>query len=229
MVSVQGYSTNSTNVAFKANAQNSETQNKTFETHAGLKTGAVYAGTSAVVTGATYGFTKKMYKAALEALKECGDEISDLTKMEVKHFDDLLKFSKKNLFIGIPVFVLASLGCGAFVDKKINAKHAELAQKAQEKDAKEVLAEDECAELTRDGNLYHRSNTGKKVGAALGAVAYSAFTLFQKYALKAPSGFGIVASVALGALGGLGLGAITDACSNKAAKKHADRQCQINA
>lgn len=228
MVSVQGYSTNSTNVAFKANAQNSETQNKTFETHAGLKTGATYAGATAAVAGVSYASTNKMIKGLQKMMQEAGSEIDDLAKASLEAAETALKGAKKNVFIGLPVFILASLGCGALVDKKINDKHAELAQKAQEKDAKEVLAEDERAELTRDGNLYHRSNTGKKVGAALGAIVYPAYSLLQKYALKAP-GFGIVASVALGALGGLGLGAITDACSNKAAKKHADRQCQINA
>ena len=226
MVSVQGYSAN---VAFKANEQSVKTNDKKpFETHAGLKTGAAYVGAAAAGTVVSYSFGKNIGKFLRNMLQEAGSEVDDIARAGLESADVALKGAKKSLFIGLPVYILASLGCGALIDKKINKKHAELAQKAQEKDAKEVLAEDERAELTRSGNLYHKSNTGKKLGAALGAIVYPAFSLLQKYAFKIPH-VGIITSVVIGALGGLGLGAITDACSNKAARKHADRQVQIDA
>ena len=74
------------------------------------------------------------------------------------------------MFIYVPIAILTSIGCGALVDKKINDKHAQFADKLEKEGKKEVLKNDDNAEITKQEQVYCKTNTGKKLGVLLGAV-----------------------------------------------------------
>lgn len=129
------------------------------------------------------------------------------------------------LLMGMPVYSLAvlpvALVCGNYIDNKINKQNAELAKKVATQDRKEIIDQNQNVEVTRNGNLYNKSNIGKKTGAILGILAMPVLRGCQ---LKEIHILGILAALVEGALGGLILGAITDAFANKKAKEHADKQ-----
>lgn len=222
MLSVQNYRV-APQVAFKGDETNSS---KPYQTHAGLKTAAGY---SLIGTGLTLGMNK-LGKNCLEFLKEGADVIDDAaTKASVNNDIKTFKAASKKLGITLPITILASLGCGALVDKLINDKQKAFAQKLDENGKKEVLNTEDRADTTRKGEVYYRSNLGKKVGTVLGAVVLPILTKTECAIAKTKSPMGIVGNVITGALGGLILGAITDKVANNGARKHADNQAVANA
>lgn len=130
------------------------------------------------------------------------------------------------LFLGYPLYALAiipvALLCGNYVDNKINNQNAELSKKINTQDKKEIIEQNPNVESTRNGNLYNKPNIGKKTGAILGAIALPVLNIIQKG--KHTNALGLIISPIEGALGGLLLGAITDACASKGAQKEADKQ-----
>ena len=166
-----------------------------YKTHAGLKTGTVVGVLSAASSLCINVFAKP-----------------------TAGFD-------KKLGAIIPLSVAIYMGCGALVDKFINNKRAEFAKSSQDKDMKDVIKENKKAEVTRNGNVYHKSDVGKKYGALLGAVGFPILIASRRairgYAL--PSVVGILLNAAIGIVGGLTLGSIADKCANKGAKKFADK------
>lgn len=130
------------------------------------------------------------------------------------------------LLMGAPLYSLAvipvALLCGNYVDNKINNQNAELSKKINTQDRKEIIEQNPNVESTRNGNLYNKPNIGKKAGAILGAIAMPVLNIIQKG--KHTNVLGLIISPIGGALGGLLLGAITDACASKGAKEAADKQ-----
>lgn len=214
MLSVQNYRMTPNVVSFKAQKEN-QTESKPFKTHAGLKTGVGCA----VAEGAMTGFLVSGLTRGINALKGQEDEILDIVASGMKESRNVL------LLLYLPVMALTALGCGALVDNKINKKNAELAEKVKLNGKREVLKNEKNANITKNENVYYKSNDGKKLGTILGVVAMPLLAFVQARKLNVLSA-GI--SAALGAVGGLILGAITDACANRSAAKHADRQAVIN-
>lgn len=265
MLGIQNVGLNSNSVNFTAKRNQKADADKPFKTQAGLKTGAAYAaliGTSAIAF-CNNASNKAMKKSVQGALK----------------------------FI-LPMFLIGSVITGFAIDKKINAKHAELHDKLQEDDLETIQAEDDRVQTTKEGNPYYKSALGKKIGTAIGAFTFPALTLADKILKKSPAELKLIGKkisktvgavfaplftladkifkkppvkvdiiyknlgkaasaamsstsaltgkilkkspakinfiidVVLGSLVGLMLGGITDAGSNRAARKHADKTAQ---
>ncbi|MBD5402390.1 hypothetical protein HDR58_06270 [bacterium] len=211
-------------IAFKS--QNSEENNgiKPNNTHAGLKTGTAYAAIGSATTLAMGGLANtglKFMTQNKEVAEELGSEIINKASKGIKALN-------KHNMIYLPIFILSALGCGALVDSAINKKRAALDEQLATQDKKDILASDDNIETTRNGELYYKSNKGKKLGTALGAVVLPALGLVSNSLHKVKLTQGLILNTVLGTLGGLTLGAITDACANKNARNHADKQAITN-
>ena len=227
MLSVQNYNlTSGRNLAFKSRENDEKNQvQKPYQTHAGLKTGTVGAG----ILTATYLGLNAVVKGITKVSKEAMDEAGDaMDKASRKNLDDIVKNMKalnKNIWVSLPISILAYLGCGALVDKKINDKHAKMADKLETEGKKAVLDQEDRAELTKNNNVFYKSNVGKTFGVALGAVVLPVVSLISDVITKTPiKAKGIVNAAIIGAIDGLILGSITDKVSNKRAAKFADKQ-----
>ncbi len=223
MLSVQNYRVTPARVAFKGNDEN-QVQTQPFKTHAGLKTGTVYATICALSALGTNKIASAIGKIGEEVARENADEIGEQTAREIRQNSKAIKTAIGKSKYTIPLSIAVSLACGAIVDSVINKKQDKFAQKVNENGKNATLQEEDRAELTKRQNIYYNSNTGKKLGTLLGMVALPALNATTKAIAKAKGGMGILSSAIIGTIGGFILGAITDACANKAAKKHADKQ-----
>lgn len=231
MLTVQNYNlTAGRNVAFNARHNDENNQSifqspKPFQTHAGLKTGAVGAGFLTTICLGLNAIGKGITNMSKSAMDEAGEA---LDKASRKNLDDIVKNMKalnKNIWVTLPIEILACLGCGALVDKKINDKHAKMADKLETEGKKAVLEQEDRAELTKNNNVFYKSNVGKTFGVALGAVVLPAVSLISDVITKTPiRAKSIVNAAIIGAIDGLILGSITDKVSNKGAAKFADKQ-----
>lgn len=222
---VQNFKITPNRVSFKSNnpdneqIQNSE-QKPVYKTHAGLKTGIGYG----IVEGGLAAFFASGAKAFQNILKTNVDELGEGAEQTAK----ALGKSSKSMFIYIPIAILTSIGCGALVDKKINDKHAQFADKLEKEGKKEILKNDDNAEITKQEQVYCKASTGKKLGPILGAVLSPLLGIVNtKVAGNKLNAIGLLISAATGAIGGLILGAITDKVANKGAAKFADKQAAI--
>lgn len=223
MLSVQNYQMTTPQVSFK---QKEETSQSPFVTHAGLKTGAVVGGIGAASTIGLYTFADKLLKLGKGVVAEgaeMGEEAAHDMGNVLSEAGASLKAAGKKLWITVPIGIAVYTGCGALIDKLINDKRAKFAQDIAGKDTKDIVKDNSDAELTRRGEVYQRSNIGKKFGTLLGAVVLPAWSKTSEMITKSKSPVGIVGNAIIGALGGLILGSITDHYANKGAIKHADK------
>ena len=230
MLSVQSCSVNSQNVAFKAKEKKSNV-NSTSTSHAGLKTAAVW---SSIATpfglaniylnrlsnnsfpGVTYG------KMNLK-----GKDLGKIFKMPTNVNSKLALFA-------LPLNFAIAMGCGALVDKLNNDKRAKFAEELAEKGKDATYEENDYADKTKAGNVYCKSNAGKKWGALLGMggillpeLIFMPIMSLNNFKIKGMSKtiktIVLAQSAVLGAIGGFSLGAIADSFSNKTAAKNADK------
>lgn len=228
MLSVQNYNlTANRNMAFKGKSE--DTENKPFQTHAGLKTGIV-AGTIGGGGTLLEGYAANKINEIIN-LGGKSQNISNDTRSMMQEVVEFMNSAKKTAKIMAPAVLAASIACGVAVDAVANKKHNKIANLKESNDTKEILQEETRANTTRNGNVYYKSNTGKKLGTLLGAVTFptAVLTTLKLMKFKTPIKQAAITSgiaATLGALGGLVLGAITDKCSNHAARKAADKQAQ---
>ncbi len=219
-MNVQNYRFSSAPPNFKANEKPENNQQKpaqtVYKTNAAIKTGVVYGAIASGLTLVSGAFAK----LGASIVKNADKDISASAGQSV----ELMKNVSKGSLLYAPIIFLASLGCGMLVNKCINDKHAEFADKLEKQGKDEVLKTDEHAEKTRKGNVFYSSSIGKKVGTALGAVVLPILTVISstlnKTKIKPVS---VALGVVQGALGGLLLGHISDNMSNKGARKFADK------
>lgn len=227
MLSVSNYRITPSRVSFKANEDQNqgERQVQPFKTHAGLKTGIA----ASVIAAGNELFFAKLLKVCSEASSVASKdvandvELANNFKSNAKNFKAL----SKNVWITLPIAVLASIGCGMFVDSVINKKQAQFADKFNTEGRKAALNDEERAEITKKDNVYLSTNSGKKVGTMLGAIVLPAFGAVKKSLAKVKAPNAVITNAIIGSIGGLILGSITDMAANKGAKKHADKQAQI--
>lgn len=224
MLSIKNYNLTPTKIPFRAETVKSENNVEAkppFKSNYGLKTGAVYA---AIASGLSLlGITAQGVNLKREQ-KRLDENMGRYSSQKQLEFIQETKTSLKRTWITIPLGVAIIIGCGALVDKLINKKHTDLAEQVKSKPAKEILEENDNVEVSKNGNLYYKSNTGMKTGPLIGAIVAP---ISSMVALKIAK-FRIHPILAItgliqGALGGLLLGSITDYCSNKAAEKYADK------
>lgn len=224
MLSIKNYNLTPTKIPFRAEtvkSENNAESKPTFKSNYGLKTGAVYA---AIASGLSLlGVTAQGLNLKREQ-KRLDENMGRYSSQKQLEFIQKTKTSLKRTWITIPLGVAIIIGCGALVDKLINKKHTDLAEQVKSKPAKEILEENDNVEVSKNGNLYYKSNTGMKTGPLIGAIVAP---ISSMVALKIAK-FRIHPILAItgliqGALGGLLLGSITDYCSNKAAEKYADK------
>lgn len=230
MLSVQSCSVNSQNVAFKAKEKKSNV-NSTSTSHAGLKTAAVW---SSIATpfglaniylnrlsnnsfpGVTYG------KMNLK-----GKDLGKIFKMPTNA-------NSKLALLALTLNYAITMGCGALVDKLNNDKRAKFAEELAEKGKDATYEENDYADKTKAGNVYCKSNEGKKWGALLGMggillpeLIFMPIMSLNNFKIKGMSKaiktIILAQSAVLGAIGGFSLGAIADSFSNKTAAKNADK------
>ena len=126
------------------------------------------------------------------------------------------------------------MGCGALVDKLNNDKRAKFAEELAEKGKDATYEENDYADKTKAGNVYCKSNAGKKWGALLGMgglllpeLIFMPIMPLNNFRFKGTSKIiktiVLAQSAVLGAIGGFSLGAIADSFSNKTAAKNADK------
>ncbi len=230
MLSVQNYNlTANRNMAFKGKTEDTDNTTKPFQTHAGLKTGIV-AGAIGGGGALTEGFAAKTISEKFRLGAQSKD-MSNYLKSMMLEVVEFMGSAKKTAKIMAPAIFAASVACGAAVDAVANKKHNKIADLKDSNDTKEILQEESRANTTRNGNVYYKSNTGKKLGTLLGAVTLptAVLTTLKLMKFKTPVKQAAITSgvaAAFGAVGGLVLGAITDKCSNHAARKAADKQAQ---
>lgn len=225
MLSIKNYNLTPTKIPFRAETVKSENNVEAkppFKSNYGLKTGAVYA---AIASGLSLlGITAQGVNLKREQ-KRLDENMGRYSSQKQLEFIQETKTSLKRTWITIPLGVAIIIGCGALVDKLINKKHTDLAEQVKSKPAKEILEENDNVEVSKNGNLYYKSNTGMKTGPLIGAIVAP---ISSMVALKIAK-FRIHPILAItgliqGAIGGLLLGSITDYCSNKAAEKYADKK-----
>ena len=225
MLSIKNYNLTPTKIPFRAETVKSENNAESkppFKSNYGLKTGAVYA---AIASGLSLlGVTAQGLNLKREQ-KRLDENMGRYSSQKQLEFIQETKTSLKRTWITIPLGVAIIIGCGALVDKLINKKHTDLAEQVKSKPAKEILEENDNVEVSKNGNLYYKSNTGMKTGPLIGVIVAP---ISSMVALKIAK-FRIHPILAItgliqGALGGLLLGSITDYCSNKAAEKYADKK-----
>lgn len=225
MLSIKNYNLTPTKIPFRAETVKSENNAESkppFKSNYGLKTGAVYA---AIASGLSLlGVTAQGLNLKREQ-KRLDENMGRYSSQKQLEFIQETKTSLKRTWITIPLGVAIIIGCGALVDKLINKKHTDLAEQVKSKPAKEILEENDNVEVSKNGNLYYKSNTGMKTGPLIGAIVAP---ISSMVALKIAK-FRIHPILAItgliqGAIGGLLLGSITDYCSNKAAEKYADKK-----
>ena len=230
MLSVQSCSVNSQNVAFKAKEKRSNV-NSTSTSHAGLKTAAVW---SSIAT--PFGLAN-IYLNRLSNNSFPGVTYGKMN-LKGKNLGKIFKMptnanSKLALFALTLNYAIA-MGCGALVDKLNNDKRAKFAEELAEKGKDATYEENDYADKTKAGNVYCKSNAGKKWGALLGMgglllpeLIFMPTMSLNNFKIKGTSKIiktiVLAQSAVLGAIGGFSLGAIADSFSNKTAAKNADK------
>lgn len=225
MLSIKNYNLTPTKIPFRAETVKSENNVEAkppFKSNYGLKTGAVYA---AIASGLSLlGITAQGVNLKREQ-KRLDENMGRYSSQKQLEFIQKTKTSLKRTWITLPLGVAIIIGCGALVDKLINKKHTDLAEQVKSKPSKEILEENDNVEVSKNGNLYYKSNTGMKTGPLIGAIVAPISSMvalkiakFRIHPILAITG------VIQGAIGGLLLGSITDYCSNKAAEKYSDKK-----
>ena len=230
MLSVQSCSVNSQNVAFKAKEKKSNV-NSTSTSHAGLKTAAVW---SSIVTplGLANIYLNRLANNSFPGvtngkMNPKGKDLGKIFKMPTNANSKLALFA-------LTLNYAIAMGCGALVDKLNNDKRAKFAEELAEKGKDATYEENDYADKTKAGNVYCKSNAGKKWGALLGMggillpeLIFMPIMPLNNFKIKGTSKIiktiVLAQSAVLGAIGGFSLGAIADSFSNKTAAKNADK------
>lgn len=197
-----------------AKLQPQSEQSQYYKTRAGIKTAAVYATPGTILLLSM----KKIMKALSSHVDEM---IKNGAPAELK-----MELPKFKPYITVPLFLATTLGCGLFIDKKINEKNAKLAEDLKTKDKDNIFKDEENIEKTTKGNLYNKSKVGKHIGPILGPCVIIFNGVISALVHKQPirmNAAKLVQDAGLGALGGLILGSITDHFANKGAHAHADK------
>lgn len=228
MVSIQNYSGNFQNVAFTAQMREKTNSSNSPKSHAGLKTGAVW---SVVRTSVSLGMLG-ISSWATSKVQHSANNSFQSSKKAQKLLELATKFRSfsKSIWIGLPINIAIALGCGALVDKLNNGNRAKFADELATKGEKATLEENDKAKKTKAGNVYCKSDEGKKWGSLLGVAGVVVPSLFILAFARAKGakvtkvdGEILIDKLVNYSLGGLALGAIADNYSNKTAAKNADK------
>ena len=195
--------TNKQKVAFKGDTL--EYSSDSYKSHSGLKTGAVYGAIVTVLNA----IALTMNLSSINQLEASGAD---------KKVIEAAKSQFKDGMIQAPLLLGVALACGAIVDAIGNKKRAEFDEETKGQSSKDIFNYNDSADITRMGNVYYKSNNGKKWGTLLGVFA---LPLANFNTIKKSPAMGIGCMI-FGALGGLILGSITDHYTNKNAAKKAD-------
>lgn len=122
------------------------------------------------------------------------------------------------------LFNLIPALAGAGGDFLTNRKREKFNADVQELGADKVYKTNKHTEKTRSENLYLRDNSGIKVGAGIGALTglVEGVMLARKACGLTKVGIPVLEVAVIGAVGAI-QGAISDACANRAARKHAEK------
>ena len=225
MLNVQNYNLVSKVPSFKGETkENKKPEAKYYHSNAGLKTGSVYAGigtAGVLLTSAVSKFSSGIIDQIAKESAENANEMKELSK--------LTKNMGRGFLIYVPIFIATALGCGAIVDKVINKKNAAFAEKVEKEGKEKAFKSEENADMTFKKNVFYKSNVGKTLGTALGAVTLPLLGVVMSLVCKSKVNMSkVLMQVVNGALGGLLLGAITDNIANNGARKFADMQAKNN-
>lgn len=230
MVSIQNYSANSQNVAFRAKMNEKANSSNPTQSHAGLKTGAVWSAIATPVALGTLGLTSWANSTTQDAAKNAHQYFNAQEAQQFLKIARDSNLSSKAAWATLPINIAIALGCGALVDKLNNTNRAKFAEELAAKGEKAILEENDNAEKTRSGNVYCKSDEGKKWGALLGVAGVVVPSLFILAFARAKGakvtkvdGEILIDKLVNYSLGGLALGAIADNYSNKTAAKNADK------
>lgn len=230
MVSIQNYSANSQNVAFRAKMNEKANSSNPTQSHAGLKTGAVWSAIATPVALGTLGLTSWANSTTQDAAKNAHQYFNAQEAQQFLKIARDSNLSSKAAWATLPINIAIALGCGALVDKLNNTNRAKFAEELAAKGEKAILEENDKARKTKAGNIYCKSDEGKKRGSLLGVAGVVVPSLFilafaRAKGAKVPKVDWeiLIDKLVNYSLGGLALGAIADNYSNKTAAKNADK------
>lgn len=132
--------------------------------------------------------------------------------------------------LGDAIGIGLTLASGAIVDHFINSNREKFAAESMTKTKKQMLDTNDNADITRNSNLYNKTNTGKKAWTAIAASTGVVLALINRKAVSELTGIKLnpvitgACGAMVGAVKGLIFGAVTDHFANKTAKQHADKQ-----
>ncbi len=211
---------------FKGKYTRTEQGNPYYKTNSGTVAGAIVA----VPAGLTW-LRKLSLPTTEEAGRKNSQKVKDMFTKGLKEeyaenfsksFDlgvkKAISKNKKLKSRAIPGAIIAatfSLGCGMLVDKLRNNKAKEAADTVGRVGLNNAIMHNDNISISGKGRAYYESSEGLKWGALLGAGCGIA-----NAALYGAKPIQYLTKGLKFAVGGLIMGAITDACTNKSARKH---------
>ena len=187
--------------AFKSNSFQQEQTNPYYKkSHAGLIGGSII--------GALDLLAIPYNKANEKIFKELSDSIP-------KPITEKIGYLSKN---AVPIALTAaalSVGCGVLIDYLRNKNAKTTADNIQKFGNENVGMYDSSIDYTSTGTPYHKSSAGKTWGALLG-IGYGIISALMHKS-------SVLSTVIGSAIGGFIMGAITDGCHNRSARKNSIR------
>lgn len=222
-----------TNYGVNFKGKDSQDYVKPYHTSAGLK---LAAGCSALSAGTGLGMLGLIKCTEKHVAKK-----GNVSKEGLKIIADAVKNTKYVLRKSLPLTIAGMLVSGLIVDAAINRKQAKFAEKVNT-DGKEAVLDSSNTRTANNGEIYCKTNEGKKFGALAGAVLIPAVEFLNAKKvlgmsakeMKSLLGFSraataktFIASGVKGAITGLAAGALVDFFANKGAKKQAAEQAKM--
>lgn len=218
---------------FKGKYTRTEQGNPYYKTNSGTVAGAIVAVPAglgwlmkrslltteeeyAKYTNVVKDFFMKGFKG--EEAKAFSEGFDSGVKESMSKAKERLELNKKLKSRAIPGAIIAaicSLGCGMLIDKLRNNKAKEAADTVGRVGLNNAIMHNDNISISKRGRAYYDSSEGLKWGALLGAGCGVASA-----ALNGRKPVQYLTNALKFAVGGLIMGAITDACTNKSARKH---------
>ena len=227
-------------IAFKGTIKKTEKGNPYHHSNSAMKIG----GTLGCVATAGAFLSKTLNDSYVKALSQN----KEIPKEVITKAAESIKPIKNLAFIGSLLVAALHFTCAGIIDKKRNQANKDFADKIQEQGVEETTKYRNDIAISENGNLYKESDTGKKMGAKLGAIAgliYGGYDFFKnkkvtetitkeltndlpkesveqiKTISKASGLMAIPLTIGIYALGGWLLGKWSDRIANNDANKNA--------
>lgn len=152
----------SNNLNFRGKYKTSENGTNYYHTNSAMKIGGTLAGITGISSAVNYFQNKGVKDILVDPLKKENKEIFNFLNKNMK------LNNKKIICCGL-VAIAGHLGCAALIDHVRNKKTKKIAEANEQFGPENTLQIYNQAEISRKNNVYHKSETGSKLGGWLGA------------------------------------------------------------